>query len=347
MTQYHLLKVHELTQQDHALWRKMIARLDPFDNPLLHPDYAQLVNVVRRDVEICVVFDNGEPCGFLPFHRHFGSHGRPLGEEISGLHALVTDRDEIDFVTLIKKCELTRFEFDQYVGKIPPKFVFRHDKRFRINLERGYSDYVDTLKHSNSFYTQIARQRRKLQRDVGTLRMLWHSQEHDYRTCMIEWKSNELKYRGSRNPMASPWVINLIDELLQSESEHCKGLLSVLFAGNQIAAIHFGVVNESTLVSWIACINPKFARYSLSAILFLEMSKAAASQNVRLIDLGRGENQTKIRLANDITSLSVGAVCVSKFNFQRLQLNSHARHVVRSAISRLKTKLNRKKPGHL
>ena len=171
--------------------------------------------------------------------------------------------------------------------------------------------------------------------------MLWSSHENDHRRCLFEWKSDEIKIQGSRSLLKLPWVVNLIDELSRSDSVHCRGLLSVLFAGHQIAAMHFGIVNESTLVSWISCVNPKFARYLPSGILFLEIAKAAAKQKVRLIDLGCEQNRTKVRLANDVSSVATGAVCESRFNFQRLQLTSHAKHVVRSAINRLTTKQSR------
>lgn len=337
---YRVAEILDITPRERAIWRRLARQTDPFDSPLLYPEYITAIAKVRNDLRVGIVEFDNEPVGFLPFH--FSTRNSriavPAGDVVSDLHAFLSVRDEISFVEWIRGFELTRFDFHHLVEPVPASCVFRRDAWYRINLQAGFDEYTEQLRHSTKIVTQINRKRRQLKRHSGELGLAWKSSETGDLESLIRWKSAQLDSQPGQNHLRMDWVIGLVHELMKMESPDCHGLLSVLRAGNEIAALHFGIVNNTTLVSWLPCVNPRFERFSPGAILFLELAKEAADRGLKLIDLGRGENQTKVRLANDVSQLAIGSVCTSSLTFLRLKSMNLVRHNARQMIARIRNR---------
>ena len=101
-------------------------------------------------------------------------------------------------------------------------------------------------------------------------------------------------------------------------------------------ALHFGVTSKTCLVSWLPCINPDpaFARYSPGGLLMYRLAETAADKGIRIIDLGRGENQTKIRLANDTIDMAIGSICTSGLSLGLIRMISRTKQGVKALIKR-------------
>ncbi|MEM7452776.1 MAG: GNAT family N-acetyltransferase [Planctomycetota bacterium] len=331
MTRFRIAMMHEITADERAVWRKLAGRADPFESPLLHPEYVEALDAVRNDVRIGLVEKNEKLIGLLPFHLSEKNRGAPTGGEVSDLHAFLTTGASTDFRDWIRGFGLKRFDFDHLVGQVPDRYVFRRDPWFRINLTEGFSPYVGDLGQSSNILSQARRNRRRLEKSFGRVQLTWDSYDPEILDSLKLWKSDELDARGYSNPFRLPWVHGLITGLMKEASKHCHGLLSCMHAGEEVISIHFGIANRKTLVSWLPCINPVFARYSPGNLLLLELAREASNRDLKMIDLGRGENQTKLRLANDVSTMAIGSVCSSPLNFGLLKM----KHLMRRCGSRL------------
>ena len=83
----------DLTADEIAAWKALVAAEPAFGNPLLGPDFARAVGVGRSDARVTVYRDGDRVVGFLPHHRRPGGLARPLGAPLSDYHGLIAGAD--------------------------------------------------------------------------------------------------------------------------------------------------------------------------------------------------------------------------------------------------------------
>ena len=64
----------------------------------------------------------------------------------------------------------------------------------------------------------------------------------------------------------------------------------------------------------------------------LELIKAAIQHNVQMLDLGRGENQSKQQLANSLSKMAIGAICQNPAKQLALRWKYQAKQFARRVI---------------
>ncbi|MEM9411576.1 MAG: GNAT family N-acetyltransferase [Planctomycetota bacterium] len=252
---------------------------------------------------------DGELAGLIPFHRISRHRATPLGGHISDGHAFFTRSDEVELAELLPAIGVDRFDFDHLVGNVNERFVFRYDQCYRMDLTAGAENYRTDIKNKSGIIAQTNRKFRKIERDFGECQFNW-SIDSCHLKKLISWKIEDLYSKGYKNPF-EPWVVKLMKNLVVQNSPECRGLLSGLRVKDEWAALHYAVVSEKYLVSWMPCVNRKFDKYSPGSILYLELADYASRNGIQFIDLGRGENPTKVRLANNVLSMGIGSVCRS------------------------------------
>jgi CelD/BcsL family acetyltransferase involved in cellulose biosynthesis len=82
----------------------------------------------------------------------------------------------------------------------------------------------------------------------------------------------------------------------------------VLRAGDDVVAAHLGLRSAATLAWWFPVYDTRFHRYSPGLILCLEILRAMPSQGLRTLDLGKGDEPYKQRLANAEIPLLTGGI---------------------------------------
>jgi CelD/BcsL family acetyltransferase involved in cellulose biosynthesis len=183
------------------------------------------------------------------------------------------------------------------------------DPAYYMDIQDGFAQYAMCRKKSgSSVISQAERKKRKLQREIGDVRFEYHVADKEVLQQLVEWIEARIVRKGQRNPFGSPWVTELTNALYESQSDTFGGVLSALYAGDQLVSAHFGTRSATLLSSWLPGHSPNFERYSPGLLLTLEMAKSAAARGIRMIDLGRGENPSKIRLASSQQMLAIGEV---------------------------------------
>ena len=194
-----------------------------------------------------------------------------------------------------------------------------------IDLSGGYESYFNG--RSKSLTTKKMRQRRSLERQVGTVCLEWQSSlPGDSLRQLVAWKAS--KYHGTEELFSDPTALRILEELGSAEDEHCRGIVSVLRAGQRPVAINLGMTGPRGLTGWFAAYDAELSRFSPGTLLILAVAEEAASQGLGYYDLGYGQDSYKFRLANTSYLVAGGAVWASRTEqaARRLYRQLRSRH---------------------
>jgi CelD/BcsL family acetyltransferase involved in cellulose biosynthesis len=105
---------------------------------------------------------------------------------------------------------------------------------------------------------------------------------------LIAWKSDQYRRTNFVDRFEQPWLVELLDILLATRSAQLNGLLSVLYAGDQLVAAQFGLRTETLLVGWFTGYEAGLGKYSPGLIHIKGLAKEMAASGIRTIDMGGG-----------------------------------------------------------
>ncbi len=315
-----VINADQLSAEHEAAWANLQQADRTVDNPCFRPEFTKAVAEVRGDVEVAVMEEDDRLVGFLPFQRSRHDIGRPVGSVLSDMHGvIVADEVEWDAEQLLRESGLVAWHFDHLVASQRPLQPFHEcveDSPY-LDLREGYPAYLTQRRAAGcSTITQARRKARKLEREVGPLRFVSHTTDSAEFQSLVQWKRAHVLRTNCLDFFRSAWVIDLLELVRTAQTEAFAGLLSALYAGDQLIAVHLGMRSYDVISSWIPTYNPEFGKYSPGVLLHLELAKSAAELGVRRIDLGRGENRMKASLGSGAFPVAIG--CVDRRPVNRL-----------------------------
>ncbi|MGW3348103.1 GNAT family N-acetyltransferase [Nonomuraea rubra] len=301
----------ELGEPEVCRWRALQEADTAFDNPFLSPEFTLTVGELRDVVRVAVIHDGPEIVGFFPFERHPLGIGKPVAAGLTDAQGLVHAKDvRIHPQWLLKQCGLAVYEFDHLVAG-QPLLGARHERYPSpiIDLRDGWDNYTESLRrHSGKTYKSTLAKSRKLQREAGPLR-------HDYATTEVEplrtllgWKTDQYRRTGRADRFAHPWIVELVERLLTTQSDSFAGVLDMVYVDGSPVAGHFGLRTRTTLAGWFPAYDTRFAKYSPGLIHHLAMAEQAAKSGIEVIDMGRGQKEYKDKLKNGELEVAEGRV---------------------------------------
>ena len=315
------VSARELTAEQLHAWADLQRADAAVDNPCFHPEFTQAVAAVRDDVEVAVMRDAGAYVGFLPFHRDHHNTGRPVGEMLSDMHGVVASSGfDWSVEEVLKSCGLVALHFDHLVASQEPFAAYHYfvDDSPYMALDHGFDYYLAERREAgSSCASRVRRKLRKLVRDVGPVRCEVHTDDDAAFDRLIEWKRAQLHAHRYFDMFQLDWVIPLLRRIVDTDrGDDFRGLLSALYAGDQLIAVNLGMQAGNVVSSWIPAFDATFAKYSPGLLLHLDLARAVADRGVHRIDLGRGENQLKSSLASGAFPVAIG--CVDRRPISRL-----------------------------
>jgi len=305
-------RFQELSPEQIHLWAEIQSANPSLDNPLFCAEFSEIVASVRDDVEVAIIEQHGCCKGFFPFHRDQKNVGRPVASIMSDLHGVVVP-DGFDFspLELVRGCGLKAWHFDHLVASQEAFEPFVHcvgDSPY-MDLVAGFDSYAQQRSQAgSSIIRQAKRKSRKIGRDIGPLRFVLHEDRREVIDALINWKQSQLLEMQSVDVLSIDWVVELIRRISKFETPRFQGLLSALYAGDQLLSVHLGMRSEDVVSSWIPTFNPNYRQYSPGLLMHLELARAAADAGVTRIDLCRGSNQLKTSLSSGSFSVAFGSV---------------------------------------
>lgn len=290
------LHPRDLTQADLRTWREMAAAEPAFSSPLLGPDFAWAVGVVRDDARVAVIRRGGETLGFLPHHRRPGAMARAIGSPLSDYHGLVSRADAgLDAAEVLRAADLTAY---RYTGLVDPHGVFgRSEQKTAHVIDLQGTDaeaYLEAVRAASP--KKIKNWRRldsKLEREMGAIELVAPDRSRQAFDQLLAWKREQLERTGVHDFLRPQWVQGLLLDLFQKQTGPFQGLMINLYAGGELVAGHFGVRLDGVYHPWIASTNPAYGEWSPGQIFFMRAIAAMPGLNLHHYDLGPGHDHYK------------------------------------------------------
>ena len=308
------IHAEELTSRHLAVWSDLQRTHAHLASPFFRPEFIQAVSAARGDVYVGVIQEGGRPVGFFPFQLEAPSIAGPVGDTMNDCHGVIAEPGlRFDVKTLLRSCELAIWDFHS-VPRAQEPFEPFHRTALEsplLDLSGGYAAYLADKKGST--ITTLMRKARKIEREVGPLRFSADVEDEATLRRLMQWKSQQYERTGAQDLFAAGWPRRAVAWIFANRCDAFAGMLSVLHAGDQVVAMHFGIRSSRVWHWWFPVYDPRYAAYSPGLLLLLKMAESAESLGLDTIDLGCNENRIsyKHRLMNGSVPLWAGSVELS------------------------------------
>lgn len=309
-------------------------------SPFLSLGFARAVDRARPAVRVAVVEDGGATTAFLPFERRTPTGGLPVGWPMSDQHGFVGRVK--DARAVVKKAGLREWRFNHAPPSQPAlEPYFQKMGRSPVaDLTKGFDLYSTGLRSHSQVLAQTARKRRVLEREMGPVRLEWHSATREHVDRVIGWKMEQYARTGGNPLFADASALEIVEDLVRSASEECAGVVQVLFAGNRMVAGHLGLRSPDTLCLWFPAYDATLSRYSPGMVMTMEILRQAPDHGVETFDFGGGKEPYKLRFASGFYELGAGVVYGSRTEAAGRKLYRRARTTAATARRRWNTRAN-------
>ena len=313
MNKVELIKPDALSADDLALWKNWRQADPDLVSPYYSPDWAQAIARVRNDIRIAVFSDtSGHKGAFLPLQRPSRHVLQPAGGPLCDYQgAICAPGQSLDIAALLKATGTARFDFGNVLAK--QAAIASHAREIHvsrvINLVKGHEAYIQDRKDAGSSETKRARKRkRKLDRDMGPVRLEAQCKSEAALDQLISWKCDQYKRTGQTDIFTHDWAGSLVSNLFETPSADLGVELFALYAGDTLAALNLCLRSGPVLHCWFIAHDPALSHFSPGLVLFEELIEHACATGISEIDLGAGDYRFKLNLANVARPLCGGFV---------------------------------------
>jgi CelD/BcsL family acetyltransferase involved in cellulose biosynthesis len=302
----------ELTPEHVTRWSAIHLANPSLASPYFAPEFVQVTASARDDVRVSILEDDAGVVGFFPFQGGSDGPAHPVAGRMSDFHGIIaSDALTWDAPTLLRSSGLSGWRFDHLLASQEPlrRFHWTEAPSPYIDLADGFEAYRQQRKDAGSReIEQILYKARKAERRLGPLRFEFQASDEAPFAALLRWKAQQYRATGQQDITAIPWIVRFLDRIRHARGERFSGLMSALYIGDRLAAVHFGMRSSTVLHYWFPAYDPELAFFSPGQLCIIELARAAASQGVRRIDLGKGEEAYKSRLMSGSTPVAEGAV---------------------------------------
>ena len=187
-----VVRPDELGLEEARLWAKFQQLSPVMLSPFFSLAFTQAIGRLRPNARVAIVEEGGRIEAFLPFEFSSKTLAVPLGGPMNNLHGFVHSGIPLDARWVVQQAGLRGWRFVHVPAEehalIPYHYEGTVTENPGIDLGDGYESYFD--KRSKSLTAKIMRQRRSLDRRVGSVTLEWHSsQPEESLRQLIAWKS--------------------------------------------------------------------------------------------------------------------------------------------------------------
>lgn len=300
----------EVDNSNMEIWRKIQQDNPSLESPYFCPQYTMLASQTRDDIYVGVIEENNKVLGFFPFQRRSDFAAGPVSGPLSDYHGLIIEPElEIDTKDMLRQCHLKSWEFNHLIESQTAFKQFHEisDQSYLIDFSNGVMQYMQAHKEGGSkLFNTLARKKRKLEREKGPVSFEQHKPDPQIMSKMFAWKAQQYLDTNLVNVFDFDWTRNLLESICATQDNDFAGVLSVLYAGDELVAIHMGMRSRYVWHWWFPTYNREFSRYSPGSILLMEMIQNSEAQGIRKIDLGKDQSRYKDQFSNATIGLAEG-----------------------------------------
>lgn len=303
----------DLTAAETAAWEDRIVAEPVFGNPLMGPAFAKAVGLLRDDARVTIYREGERVIGFLPHHRRPGGMARPLGAPLADYHGLIAGADSgLTQAAVLSLAGLSAYRF---TGLVDPHGVFAGAARgesvgYSIVLDEDPDAYLERLRAASAKrFKNWRRLDSKLEREVGPVRIEVSDDPAVYRQIM-DWKREQLVRTGVADFLRPDWIRDLLQGFADGRGP-LRGLTLALWAGDTLAAGHFGVAANGWYHPWVASTNPSLGEYSPGQTFLMKAIAAMPGLGLTVYDLGPSHDHYKRHYAAPTQMVGEGTAVAS------------------------------------
>ncbi|MFI5907055.1 GNAT family N-acetyltransferase [Dactylosporangium sp. NPDC051541] len=308
-------------------WHKLRAGNPLLDSPYFHPGFAEAVHNSGRAVQVyCRRGATGEIESLFPVVRE-GSLLRPVGWPGADFQGPILAPGAAYPVTSLLTGGVTALEFDHLLPLATDFEAWTATTRESpyVDTTGGMDGYLARASKSGKDNMGQARRRTaKAERELGPVRFEADVVDEAALAEVIRLKRAQYVATGAKDYFAEPDRERLLHALLHTRGTDFAGILSTVYAGDQLLAAHFGIRSGPVLHWWFPVYDPAHSALAPGWILLRELVLASPRLGFTRIDLGRGDDEYKRRA-------KTGEVLVG----QGLVTRSNTRLAVRRAREQL------------
>lgn len=313
-----VIPANRLTSEHIEAWSKLQLADVTLNSPFFHPEFTRIMGKVRDDIEVAILQQAGETVGFFPFQRESQNIGKAVAWGLSDINGIIVDKNvDWNVEELVRSCGLVAWHFDHLLAEQKPfqPYHFTVEDSPYMDLSNGYDSYQNQRRQAGSFLIkQAERKARKIAKEVGPLHFEMHTANSQAFESLVKWKQEQLIRMRYVDMFRFKWVMQLIELIWQTQNEDFSGVLSALYSGDKLIAVHLGIRSYEVLSSWIPTFDETYGKYSPGLILHVELAKKASEMGIKRIDLGRGYNQMKASLMSGAMPVAIGCVELRRLN---------------------------------
>ena len=300
-----------LTQEELDAWHKLRATNPLLDSPYFHPGFAAAVHQAGNPVQVHVGRGpTGEVESLFPVHRD-GAVLRPVGWPGADFQGPILAPGTGFDVTRLLGGGVSTLEFDhllELADDFKPWITGSRPSPY-VDTTGGLDGYLGRASKSGKDNMGQARRRTaKAEREIGPVRFVADSLDEGDLAKVIELKRGQYAATGAKDYFAEPGRQALMTDLLRTRGTDFAGILSTMYAGDQLLAAHFGIRSGAVLHWWFPVYDPAHAGLAPGWMLLRELVMAAPQLGFTRIDLGRGDDEYKRRAKTGETPVCQGMV---------------------------------------
>lgn len=311
-TSCRIIRPNEIDPGLAASWNALRTTDPIYQSPFFSVCFAQAVAEVRDDARVAIFEHGNNVAGVFPFQRMNKQLIAPVGGAYNDLHGLLGSLgEEGSFAKLLPKLGVEAYRFHAMVDNPSAsiaKCTYGTTKAFLADLGAHPEGYVKFLETTRQTIFKQRKKSRKIAKDLGPLRLEFDCRDPEVLDRVIEMKRSQYQRTYIFDLLSVPWARRMLHVLLEKNDRPCRGLLSVLYAGDTLVAGHYGMLEGSMMHYWFPVYDHAHHQNSPGTALFLAIAEEATRAGITKIDFGYGEQPYKVKLTDTITELPFGSV---------------------------------------
>jgi CelD/BcsL family acetyltransferase involved in cellulose biosynthesis len=298
----------ELPAEDALHWHRLWQD-SPSPSPFMSFGFARAAARAGCNVRVMVVRCEARPVAFFAFQfasrfHEFIRAGERVGSDMSDYCGVIAEPG----------WRITPGELLACAGLASFSFSHLHPAQPALGLsgEKGESGLAARFSGSGTEYwnercrlspklgTDTSRCARNIERDVGRLRFEFDaSQEPGLLERLIDLKRAQYASTSAHDALGPEWRRRLLAQLLALPHDGCRGVLSVLKAGDEIVALHLGLLGGAVLHYWFPVYRKEYSKYSPGRLLYRCFLDQAEQHGYNVVDNGVGLAEYKAQISNE------------------------------------------------
>lgn len=326
---------NSLTAGEVADWIEIQECQPDYRSPFYRPEFTQAVAEVRPDAAVLLAQLHDRTVGFFPFMPRGNGLADPIGGYMNDFHGPIA-RPEVkaSATDWLRAGGLRAYRFTHLPLMHPHMRTVMAivEQSPYVDLSRGYDDYFQSHLGQSRREVPLARQKlRRAVREVGLAQFTFQDTS-EFLPLLIRWKLAQCQRAMRYSVLSEGWAQQLIKRLIGYREAGFSGVLSTLTFGGEPAAGLFSLRSHDTLHGCITAYNPALAAYSPGMQLMLQVVREASSQGIVRIDLGRGIERYKLRIANRSLQVGEGCAALSPLTASLWRTSLRLRHRIRTSV---------------